>query len=96
MGYLLARKQEPPRPFGVVGFWRIGGLPCGYSRADEVGFAAARDHARAFERALARAQRLHLKAEQFQTRLDFFEDDVIERYSFVFYDRHSSTIARIP
>src|SRR3989338_9946285 len=65
--YLLAREEEPPRSFRVVGFRRIRGLPCGYGRADEVGLATARDDARAFERAGPRAQRLHFEAEPFQT-----------------------------
>ena len=94
MGDLLARKQQPARPFGVVRLGRIGGLPCGYGRADEVGLAAARDHARAFERAVPRAKRLHLEAEQFQARLDFFENCIVESDPLIFYDCHADTIHR--
>src|SRR3989344_1135864 len=59
MGYLLARKQEPAGPFGVVGLGRVCGLPCGDRGAHEVRLTAARDHARAFERAVSGTERLH-------------------------------------
>src|SRR3990167_2826240 len=49
MGDLFAREKQSARPLGVIRLWGIGGLPCGYGRADEVRLAAARDHPRALE-----------------------------------------------
>src|SRR3989338_7998302 len=73
MGDLFARKEQRAGPFRVIRLGGVGGLPCGDGGADEVGLAAARDHARAFERAMSGAQGFDFISEQFQTRLDGLE-----------------------
>ena len=72
----------------------VGAVQCGGEAMHQrERFAAARENTRAFERAAALAQRLHLEAEQFQTRLDFLKDGIVETDAIVFNECHGCSIA---
>src|SRR6185503_13808502 len=83
MGDFALFEEQTPGPFGVIGFRCIFYLPCRDACPDEVCLAAARDDARAFERAKFGAKRFHFKTVQLQTSLHFFKEFIVESRAIV-------------
>ena len=94
MSDFFSRKEESARAFRIITLRSVRYLPRGNGCAHQVRLAAARDDPRTFQRAVSRAQRFHFEPMQFQTRLDLFEDSVVEPDAFIFNHGHGSSVPR--